>query len=153
MHEMDAKQLADKFTAKIAAATAEHARQSAELNENAETHHADADHCKRALAENVIPFLTELQTHLPDKQFTFATQIDLHDHKVVGVSFKIGDGPTTTISTAFGNVAVTHTGHSGTTRGTSFVYPPDAEPYIANSGDLTREKTAKLVEMVMDNEL
>jgi hypothetical protein len=150
---MDVKQLAEKFTARVAAATAERARQSTELNDNVDTHLADAEHCKRALAENVIPFLTELQAHLPDRQLTFATQIDLHDHKVVGVSFKIGDGPATTISTAFGNVAVTHTGHSGTSKGTSFVYPPDAEPYIANSGDLTREKTAKLVEMVMDNEL
>jgi hypothetical protein len=31
------------------------------------------------------------------------------------------------------------------------VYPPDAEPYISNSGDLTREKIAKLVELVIDN--
>jgi hypothetical protein len=33
----------------------------------------------------------------------------------------------------------------------SFVYPADAEPYISNSGDLTREKIAKLVEMTMDH--
>jgi hypothetical protein len=31
------------------------------------------------------------------------------------------------------------------------VYPPDAEPYISNSGDLTQEKIAKLVELVIDN--
>jgi hypothetical protein len=31
------------------------------------------------------------------------------------------------------------------------VYPPDAEPNISNSGDLTRDKIAKLVEMVIDN--
>lgn len=30
-------------------------------------------------------------------------------------------------------------------------YPPDVEPYIANSGDLTRDKIAKLIEMVIDN--
>jgi len=150
---VDAKQLADKFMAKIAAAASERDRKATENTDNAELHHADAEHCKRALAENVIPFLNELTSHLDDRQFTFATQIDLHDHKVVGVSFKIGDGPATTISTAFGNVAVTHSGHSGTAKGICFVYPPDAEPYIANSGDLTREKTAKLIEMVIDNEL
>jgi hypothetical protein len=32
------------------------------------------------------------------------------------------------------------------------VYPPDAEPYISNSGDLTRDKIAKLVEMTMNND-
>jgi hypothetical protein len=30
------------------------------------------------------------------------------------------------------------------------VYGPDVEPYISNSGDLTREKMAKLVEMEID---
>jgi hypothetical protein len=34
-----------------------------------------------------------------DEQFSFAPQIDLQDHKTVGVSFRIGDGPLTTIST------------------------------------------------------
>jgi hypothetical protein len=33
----------------------------------------------------------------------------------------------------------------------SFVYSPDREPYISNSGDLTRDKIAKLVEMVIDH--
>jgi hypothetical protein len=32
------------------------------------------------------------------------------------------------------------------------VYPPDAEPYISNSSDLTRDKIAKLVEMTMNND-
>ena len=32
-----------------------------------------------------------------------------------------------------------------------YVYAPDVEPYISNSGDLTREKIAKLVEMVIAN--
>jgi hypothetical protein len=36
--------------------------------------------------------------------------------------------------------------------GISMVYPPDAEPYISNSGDLTRDKIAKLVEMTMNND-
>jgi hypothetical protein len=32
------------------------------------------------------------------------------------------------------------------------VYAPDAEPYIPNSGDLTRDKIAKLVEMTINND-
>jgi len=34
--------------------------------------------------------------------------------------------------------------------GFPYVYPPDAEPYISNSGNLTRDKIAKLVEMLID---
>jgi hypothetical protein len=92
-----------------------------------------------------------LQSQFPKGQFSFAPQVDLGDHKPIGVSFKIGDGPTTTIWTAFGNVSVTQTGDSGSLKGRSFIYPPDAEPYISNSGDLTRSKIAKLVEMIIDN--
>jgi hypothetical protein len=47
---------------------------------------------------------------------------------------------------------VTRVGDSGTRKGVPFVYAPDAEPFISNSGDLTREKMAKLIEMVIDNE-
>jgi hypothetical protein len=46
---------------------------------------------------------------------------------------------------------VTRIGDSGTAKGIPYVYAPDLEPYIANSGDLTRDKMAKLVEMVMDD--
>jgi hypothetical protein len=35
-------------------------------------------------------------------------------------------------------------------KGIPFVYAPDVEPYISDSGDLTRDKMAKLVEMVQD---
>ena len=111
----------------------------------------DIDPCKHAMESNVLPFLAELKQHLGDGQFTFAPQIDMQDHKPVGVSFKIGDGGTTSISTALGNIIVTRAGDGGTKKGLAYVYPPDAEPYISNSGDLTRDKIAKLVEMVIDN--
>jgi hypothetical protein len=45
---------------------------------------------------------------------------------------------------------VTRIGDSGTKKGIPFVFAPDVEPYISNSGDLTRAKIAKLVEMVID---
>jgi hypothetical protein len=148
---MDARELAEKFTAKVAAAAAEKGRQEEIATDNAAKRTDDVDHCKRATERDVLPFLSELKQHLANEQFWFAPQIDMHDHKPVGVSFKIGDGPATSISTAFGNIIVTRTGASGSSKGVAFVYPPDAEPYISNSGDLTRDKIAKLVEMAIDN--
>jgi hypothetical protein len=103
------------------------------------------------MEQHVIPFLAELKQHLGEKQFSFAQQIDLQDHKPVGVSFSIGDGPATHISTALGNIIVTRSGASGSSRGIDHVYSPEEEPYISNSGDLTRDKIAKLIEMAIDN--
>jgi hypothetical protein len=148
---MNAKELADKFNAKIDAAVIERRRQSGLAAEYVQKRGDDIEHCKNAMESNVLPFLEELKQHLGDGQFTFAPQIDMQDHKPVGVSFKIGDGGTTSISTALGNIIVTRAGDGGTKRGIAYVYPPDAEPYISNSGDLTRDKIAKLVEMVIDN--
>ena len=148
---MDAKELADKFKGKIHAAAVERERQTGLAAEHIEKRADDIEHCKRALENNVLPFLAELKEHLDEGQLTYAPQIDMRDHKPVGVSFRIGDGGITSISTALGNVVVTRTGDGGTTKGVAYVYPPDAEPYISNSGDLTREKIAKLVEMVIDN--
>jgi hypothetical protein len=149
--KMNAKELADKFNAKTDAAVVERARQSGLAAEHIQKRSEDIEHCKRAMESNVLPFLAELKQHLGEGQFTFAPQIDIQDHKPVGVSFKIGDGGTTSISTALGNIIVTRAGDGGTRRGLAYVYPPDAEPYISNSGDLTRDKIAKLVEMVIDN--
>ena len=149
--KMNAKELADKFNAKTDAAFVERQRQSGLAAEHIQKRSEDIEHCKRAMESNVLPFLVELKQHLGDGQFTFAPQIDIQDHKPVGVSFKIGDGGTTSISTALGNIIVTRAGDGGTKRGLAYVYPPDAEPYISNSGDLTRDKIAKLVEMVIDN--
>jgi hypothetical protein len=147
---MNAQELAQKFTAKVSAAAAERDRQVTVAADNRQKRSDDIEHCKRAMEQHVIPFLTELKHHLPKDQFSFALQVDL-DHKPVGVSFTIGDGAATSIATAFGNVVVTRVGVSGSSKGVAFVYSPDAEPYISNSGDLTREKIAKLVEMVVDN--
>ena len=148
---MNAKELADKFKAKTDAAVVERARQSGLAAEHIQKRSEDIEHCKRAMESNVLPFLEELKQLLGDGQFSFAPQIDMQDHKPVGVSFKIGDGGTTSISTALGNIIVTRAGDGGTKRGVAYVYPPDAEPFISNSGDLTRDKIAKLVEMVIDN--
>lgn len=148
---MNPKELANKFNAKLDAAVVERERQSDLATEHLQKRGADIEHCKHAMERNVLPFLAELKQHLGDGQFTFAPQIDVHDHRPVGVSFKIGDGGITSISTALGNIVITRGGDGGTQKGIAYVYPPDAEPYISNSGDLTRDKIAKLVEMVIDN--
>jgi hypothetical protein len=148
---MNAKELADKFKAKVGAAVVERERQSGLATEHSQKRGEDIEHCKRAMESNVLPFMAELKQHLGDGQFTFAPQIDMQDHKPVGVSFRIGDGGATSISTALGNIVVTRAGDGGTKKGVAYVYPSDAEPYISNSGDLTRDKIARLVEMVIDN--
>jgi hypothetical protein len=147
---MDARELAHKFSAKVAAAASERRHQETVATESAKSRLDDMVHIKRAMEQHVIPFLRELEHHFGANQFSFAPQVDI-DHKPVGVSFKIGDGAPTVITSAFGNIVVTRWGASGSSKGIAFVYPPDAEPYISNSGDLTREKIAKLVELVIDN--
>jgi hypothetical protein len=148
---MNAHELAEKFRIKVAVAVVEKDKQAANAADHATTRSDDAEYCKRALEENVIPFLSELKQQFPSGQFSFAPQVDMRDHKPVGVCFKIGDGAPINISTAFGNIIVTRSGDSGSSKGIGFVYPPDVEPYISNSGDLTRDKLAKLVAMVIDN--
>ena len=148
---MNAQELADKFSAKVKAAVDEKTRQADIAAEHSRKRSDDMEHCKRAMEQHVIPFLMELKRHFGEEQFSFAPQIDIHDHKPIGVSFKIGDGSATSITTAFGNIVVTRFGDSGSSKGIAFVYPSDAEPYISNSGDLTRDKVAKLVEMAIDN--
>jgi hypothetical protein len=148
---MNAKDLADKFAKKVNAAMRESAKQEAASIKNSAPRLADVAHCKRAMTEDVVPFLVEVQGHFPENQFTIVQQIDHEDGKVVGVSFQVGDGPPTTITTFFGTVIVAHAGASGSSKGINFVYGPNDEPYISNSGDLTREKIAKLVGMVIDN--
>lgn len=147
---MTPQELAEKFSSKVAAALVERERQASKAVDETVVRTQDIEHCKNALARNVLPFLSELKDRLPARQFSFAPQIDMHDHKPVGVSFRLGDGPATTIVTAFGNIVVTRVGDSGSSKGVAFVYPPHAEPYISNSGDLTRDKISKLIEMVMN---
>jgi hypothetical protein len=146
---MDAEELAHTFRTKVAVAVAEKDKQTGIAAENNEKRAADVEHCKRAMEREMMPFLEELKQHLGEAQFSFAPQIELNDHRPVGVSFTIGNGAPTSITTAFGNIIVTRIGDSGTAKGIPYVYAPDLEPYISNSGDLTREKIAKLVEMVM----
>jgi len=148
---MNAEELAHKFKLKIAAAVVEKDRQEVIAHDNEQKRIADMDHCRRAMENEVIPFLEEVKHHFGNDQFSFATQIERNDHRPVGVSFIVGNGAPTSITTAFGNIIVTRVGDSGTQKGVPFVYAPDVEPYISNSGDLTRDKIAKLLEMVIDD--
>jgi hypothetical protein len=148
---MNALELANKFKEKVLAATAEREHQVAIAAQNHDKRSADMEHCRNAMEREVIPFLEELKQHFGEDQFSFAMQIERNDHRPVGVSFTVGNGAPTSISTAYGNIVVTRVGDSGTQKGIPFVYAPDEEPYISNSGDLTRDKIAKLVEMVIDD--
>jgi hypothetical protein len=114
-----------KFTATIAIAALEKNRQTEIAADNVDKRTADVEHCKRALERQVVPFLEELKHLMGDQQFSFAPQIELNDHRPVGVSFKVGDGAPTTITTAFGNIVVTSIGDSGTSKGVALVYAPD----------------------------
>jgi hypothetical protein len=146
-----AEELANKFKQRKAAAVTEKGRQEGITADSVDTRTADIEHCKNAMEREVIPFLTELKQHLGEGQFSFAPQVEMQDHRPVGVSFKIGNGSATSISTAFGNIVVTRVGDSGTSKGVPFVFAPDADPFISNSGDLTKDKMARLVEMIIDH--
>ena len=91
---MDARELADKFSAKVAAAATELHHQETVATDSAKSRLDDVVHIKRAMEQQVIPFLKELEHHFGAKQFSFAPQVDI-DHKPVGVSFRIGDGAPT----------------------------------------------------------
>jgi hypothetical protein len=114
---MDAEELAHKFRNKITAAAAEKEKQTSIAGDNADKRAADVEHCKSAMEREVIPFLSELKHHLGEEQFSFAPQIELNDHRPVGVSFTIGNGAPTSITTAFGNIIVTRIGDSGSAKG------------------------------------
>lgn len=78
--------------------------------EHSEKRAHDVEHCKRQLEHHVLPFFAELKENMGD-EFSYSHQIDIHDHKPVGVSFRIGDGSPVTITTAFGNIIVARRGH------------------------------------------
>lgn len=88
---MDARELAAHFQKRIAAAVAEKNRQLALAEEHSEARADDIANCKRQLETQVLPFFAELKDHMGE-QFSFSHQIDIHDHKPVGVSFRVGDG-------------------------------------------------------------
>jgi hypothetical protein len=148
---MHARELAEKFRSKVAAAVVERGRQADVASANAQKRSDDVEHCKNAFDNHVIPLLSELKNELGEEQFSFALQIDRQDHRPVGVTFRIGDGAATNITSALGNIVVTRNGASGSFKGVPHVYSPEEEPFISNSGDLTRDKIAKLVEMSIDN--
>jgi hypothetical protein len=114
---MNAKELAAKFATKVAAAATEKNKQTKAAREDRASDLLNAAECKRAMTEVVIPFLSEIKAEFPPDQFSFSPQIDLQDHELVGVSFKVGSGPMVTISAAFGNITIAQSGGSGSGKG------------------------------------
>ena len=74
-------------------------RKSEIAAENVEKRTADVEHCKRTLEQQVLPFLEELKDHMGEQQFSFAANRTQRSPSV-GVSFKVGEGAPTTITTA-----------------------------------------------------
>jgi hypothetical protein len=109
---MTAEELANKFKLKVAAAVVEKDRQEVIAHDNEQKRTADMDHCRRAMEAEVVPFLEEVKHHFGEDQFSYATQIERNDHRPVGVSFIVGNGAATSITTAFGNIVVTQVGDS-----------------------------------------
>jgi hypothetical protein len=118
---MNAQELAQKFRGKVAAAASELERQEGVAADHSGNRLDDVPHIKNCVSRARRAVLNELKQHFGKDQFSFALQVDL-DHKPVGVSFKIGDGAPTIITTAFGNIVVTRLGASGSSKGVAFVY-------------------------------
>jgi hypothetical protein len=66
---MNAQELAAKFAAKIAVAAVERDRQAEIAVDNVEKRTANVEHCKRALEQQVLPFLEELKHHMGSSSF------------------------------------------------------------------------------------
>jgi hypothetical protein len=66
---MDTLELADKFCAKVAAAATELHHQETVVTDNANSRLEDLVHIKRAMEQQVIPFLKEHEYHFGAKQF------------------------------------------------------------------------------------
>ena len=77
---MNAQELAQKFSAKVAAAASERQHQQTVATDRAKSRLDDVVHIKRAMEQQVMPFLAELEYHFGADQFSFAPQIDI-DHK------------------------------------------------------------------------
>ena len=145
---MDARELADKSCAKVAAAATELHHQETVAIDSANSRLDDVVHVKRAMEQQVIPFLKELEYHVGTKQFSLL-QVDI-DHTPVGVSFRVGDGAPTITTTASGNIVVTRLGVSGSSRGLPLC-TRQMPNLTSRTPAISREKIAKLVALVIDN--
>jgi hypothetical protein len=73
------------------------------------------------------------------------------DHWPVGVTFRIGDGTANEHRQCAGEHCHYRHRRERIVQRVPHAYSPYEESFISNSGDLTREKIAKLVEMSIDN--
>ncbi len=150
---MDPKELAAKYAKKCAEEALEKASQKIKQEEILDKLKADTAAYKKAITDVVIPFMSELQQAFPKDTFSYHAQIDLSDNKPFGVSFKIGDMDPIEIISQAGRISIRRMAPS-LGRGfpqISCTYSPNAEPYISSPGDLTREKLAKLIAMVVED--
>jgi hypothetical protein len=154
---MDPKDLKKRFEKKSARRAAESAQaRAAEETEKAER----ADRVvqgQAALEKVVIPYFREIEATFQRGQFTFdpSAKMDAETHFPIGVTFKVGNGSLHFIEVIRGTVRIGWHGYesSGQTRvAKEFVYSSNAEPFIKEPSDLTRERLGKLVAMAIDED-
>jgi hypothetical protein len=146
---MNAQELAQKFSGKVAASAPERQHQQTVAADNAKSRLDDVVHIKRAMEQQVMPFFTELRQHFGPISFLSHRKSTSTTGRWASLSKSVTERPQPSRPHSarlwwpvWGPVDPQRA---------FCLYPPDAEPYISNSGDLTREKIAKLVELVIDN--
>jgi len=151
--EMEPKDLAAKFSQKSAGQAASSAVRRKAISEKEVERSKEADDCKKAVSDVVIPYLTEVQDAFPPSKFSF--QITRRDaaQQPLEVTFRIGSDLKVGILVESGRVVIRRQGPEikGPNPNVVFVYSPNAEPFISSAADLTREKLAKLIDMEIDN--
>jgi hypothetical protein len=105
-----------------------------------------------ALKEVVLPYFEEVATAFDEGEFVIETNLDVSDHSLVGVSFKIGGGPDYGVEAIGGNVRVwkRYPGTKSAPRPIYF-FSAQHEPFIGSITDLTREKLEKLVQLAIND--
>jgi hypothetical protein len=105
-----------------------------------------------ALKEVVLPYFEEVAAAFDQGEFVIETKLDVADHSLVGVSFKIGDGPEYGVEAIGGNVRVwkRYPGTKSAPRPIYF-FSSQHEPFIGSAKDLTREKLEKLVQQAIND--
>ena len=105
-----------------------------------------------ALKEIVLPYFEEVAAAFDKGEFVIANKLDASDHSLIGVSFKIGDGPEYGVEAIGGNVRVwkRYPGTKSAPRPIYF-FSAQHQPFIGSVADLTRAKLEKLVQQAIND--
>jgi len=105
-----------------------------------------------ALQEVVVPYFEEVATAFDEGEFIINNKLDSSDRSLVGVSFRIGDGPEYGVEAIGGNVRVWKRYPAGKSVPRPIYYfSPQHQPSIGSATDLTREKLEKLIQQAIND--